>query len=342
MKSLCIIARVFALYALLGSQTARGAGSEKDAFQYGRLLGRGINLGNALEAPREGDWGLILEAAFFQQIKGAGFDSVRIPIRWSTHAGASRPYEIDAAFFKRIDWIIEQALSRKLVTVINVHHYDEILREPDRHLPRLLELWKQIARRYRGRSDRLFFEVLNEPNGKLTDERWNAAIPQILAVVRKSNPRRPVIVGPGHWNGISSLDKLRLPENDRQLIVTFHYYSPFEFTHQGAPWVSNSKKWQGTSWTATAKQRQALERDFEKAAAWGKKNKRPLFLGEFGAYSAADMTSRACWTRALAREAEKHGMSWSYWEFGAGFGAYDRERRAWRLPLLKALTDKDQ
>jgi aryl-phospho-beta-D-glucosidase BglC (GH1 family) len=52
-----------------------------------RLLGRGINLGNALEAPQEGAWGVTLKSRYFRDIKNAGFNSVRIPISWSTHAG---------------------------------------------------------------------------------------------------------------------------------------------------------------------------------------------------------------------------------------------------------------
>jgi endoglucanase len=319
--------------------TARAA-DDKDAFHYNRLLGRGVNLGNALEAPREGAWGITLEADYFEQIKKAGFASVRIPIKWSAHAQDKAPFEIDAAFFKRVDWAIDQALSRGLVAVINVHHYDETYHDPDKHLPRLKALWKQIAERYRKQSERLYFELLNEPNDRLTDERWQKMVPQLLEVIRASNPERIVIVGPGQWNNLNHLDKLSLPEKDRRLIVTFHYYSPFPFTHQGASWVKDSAKWKGTTWTATESQREALRKDFDKAAAWAKKNKRPLYLGEFGAYSAADMDSRARWTRAVAREAEKHGFSWAYWEFASGFGAYDPKARAWRQPLLKALLDK--
>ena len=58
-----------------------------DAFGCNRLLARGVNLGNALDAPKEGEWGLTLEEDFFEQIRRAGFKSVRIPIRWSAHAG---------------------------------------------------------------------------------------------------------------------------------------------------------------------------------------------------------------------------------------------------------------
>ncbi|HKI37524.1 MAG TPA: glycoside hydrolase family 5 protein [Gemmataceae bacterium] len=335
MKRLPFLLCAFA--ALAGSLRAA---DPKSAADYNRLLGRGINFGNALEAPREGDWGLTLEEDYFERVKKAGFNSVRLPIRWSAHAGAKPPHEIDAAFFKRIDWAVEQALSRDLVAVLNVHHFDELLQDPDKHEAELLALWKQIAEHYRDRSNRLYFELLNEPNGKLTEERWNALVPKLLEVVRATNPKRIVIVGPGQWNGLGALDKLSLPEKDRNLIVTFHYYSPFHFTHQGAEWLSESKKWKGTTWTGTAKETEELSKDFAKAAAWAKKHERPLFLGEFGSYGVADMDSRARWTRAVAREAEKHGFSWAYWEFGAGFAAYDRKAKAWHEPLLKALTDK--
>jgi endoglucanase len=42
------------------------------------------------------------------------------------------------------------------------------------------------------------------------------------------------------------------------------------------------------------------------------------------------------------REAEKRGFSWAYWEFGSGFGAYDREKKEWRQPLLKALMAAEE
>jgi endoglucanase len=331
--SLCILAMV--------ASSVRAADEPKDAAHYNRLIGRGVNLGNALEAPREGDWGLKLEEDFFERIKKAGFSSVRVPICWSAHAAAEPPYEIDADFFKRIDWVIQQAVARDLVAILNVHHFDALYSDPDKHEAKFLAMWKQVAARYRDRPEWVLFELLNEPNGKLSEERWNALIPKALEVVRATNPERIVIVGPGHWNNLANLNKLTLPEKDQRLIVTFHYYSPFEFTHQDAPWAKGSAKWKGTTWKGSEKETAALVKDFTKAAEWGKKHQRPIFLGEFGAYSAADMESRARWTRSVAREAEKQGFSWAYWEFGAGFGVYDPVAKTWREPLLKALLGKD-
>jgi endoglucanase len=78
----------------------------------------------------------------------------------------------------------------------------------------------------------------------------------------------------------------------------------------------------------------------EYAAAWGKANNRPIFMGEFGAYSKADQASRVRWTSFMRSESEKRNFSWAYWEFGAGFGAYDRTTKAWRQDLLGALVPK--
>jgi endoglucanase len=318
------------------------AAEPASAADYNKLLGRGVNLGNALEAPTEGAWGFRLKAEYFAEIKRAGFQSVRLPVRWSAHALAEPPYTIDATFLKRVDWAIDEALKNKLTIVLNVHHYDEIFDAPDKHSARLKGLWKQIAAHYRDRSDRLFFELLNEPHGKLTAEAWQRMFPEVLAEVRATNPKRMAIVGPGDWNGIGGLYKLSLPASDRNLIVTFHYYSPFEFTHQSASWVPNSDRWKGTTWTGTDKQTSALARDFDRVSAWSRKHDRPVLLGEFGAYSGADMDSRARWTRAVTREAEKRGFSWAYWEFGSGFGVYDPAKSTWRAPLKNALLDQPE
>lgn len=315
------------------------AASGRDIAAANRELGRGINLGNALEAPKEGAWGVTLKPEYFRAIKVAGFSSVRLPVKWSAHAAAEAPYTIDPKFAERVDWAIDQALANQLNIIVNVHHYDEMYADPDQHLPRLVGLWEQIAARYKDRPADVYFELLNEPHDKLDAAKWNAAIPKLLAAVRKTNPTRPVIVGPEHWNSVRALNKLELPENDRNLILTIHYYEPFQFTHQGASWVKGANQWKGRHWTGTDAEQREVRNMFGQAAGWAKEFRRPVFLGEFGAYEAADMDSRVRWTRFVVREAERLGFSWAYWEFCSGFGAYDPKADKWRGPLKAALVE---
>jgi endoglucanase len=301
-----------------------------DASAANNRLGRGINLGNALEAPKEGAWGMTLKPEYFRVIKAAGFATIRLPVKWSGHAQTRAPYYIDRKFAERVDWAVDQALANRLNVVINVHHYDEMHTHPAEHLPRLAALWEQIAARYKDRPPEVYFELLNEPRGNLTELRWNTITPRLLAAVRKTNPSRPVIIGPGRWNAIQALDKLDLPTEDRNLIVTIHFYDPFQFTHQGAPWVKQSNKWKGQTWLGTEAEQAAVRQSLAQAAEWAKEHGRPVFLGEFGAYQGADMESRLRWTRFVAREAEQLGFSWAYWDFGSKFGAYDLKIEGWR------------
>ena len=302
------------------------------------VLGRGINLGNALEAPVEGKWGVTLKESYFEQIKGAGFESVRIPVRWSAHAEAEPPYRIDPLFLARVDWAVDQALRRGLQVVLNMHHYNELCAQPDAHRERYLALWSQIAEHYKAQPPALMFELLNEPNGALTADRWNPLLVEALDVVRRSNPVREVVIGPVGWNSIRDLKTLTLPEQDRHLIVTVHYYNPFKFTHQGADWVGpESSQWLGTRWTGSAEEKLAVESDLNQAIDWAVKHERRMFLGEFGAFSTADLESRSRWTRSVAEAAVTRKMGFAYWEFCSGFGAYDATAGRWIQPLKDAL-----
>jgi endoglucanase len=278
-----------------------------------------------------------LEAKFFSRAAEAGFHSVRIPIRWSAHAQSEAPYRIDESFMQRVEWAVNQARKHKLHAIINIHHYEEIMSDPQGHRERLLGIWEQIASHFQAYPDSLIFELFNEPHDNFTAELWNQYLAQTLAVVRQTNPQRTVMIGLAEWGGIGSLEKLELPEEDNNLIVTFHYYNPFEFTHQGAEWVDNSDDWLGTTWTGTANEKQAVNADFDKVMVWSLLAKRPIHLGEFGAYSKSDMLYRAAWTTFIREAAEARQFSWAYWEFNAGFGIYDPDNDTWRRPLLNAL-----
>ena len=82
----CLVAALFAAGPLAGQE------ARSPAFAANERLGRGINMGNMLEAPREGQWGVRLQDEYFEIIAAAGFNSVRIPIRWSAHTASAAPF----------------------------------------------------------------------------------------------------------------------------------------------------------------------------------------------------------------------------------------------------------
>jgi endoglucanase len=73
------------------------------------------------------------------------------------------------------------------------------------------------------------------------------------------------------------------------------------------------------------------------AKSWSVAKHYPVFVGEFGAYSKADSTSRIDFNRQMRNAVESRGMTWSYWEFAAGFGVYDPVKLSFRQGLLDSL-----
>lgn len=308
-----------------------------DVFMQNMRLGRGINFGNALEAPAEGDWGVTIKDEYFSILANAGFNSVRIPVKWSAHALNTQSYTIDPAFFTRIDDLINKAFQNNLCVIINIHHYDEIMSDPNSQRERFLALWKQISSHYKDYSFKLFFEILNEPNNSLTPQIWNEFLRDALSVIRETNPYRTVLIGTADWGGLGSLKELIIPVNENNVILTFHYYNPFHFTHQGAEWVEGSDKWLGTTWPQSLTDKTRLDNEISQAVIWAASRNIPLNCGEFGSYFKADLNSRVKWTSFVRETCEKYAISWHYWEFCAGFGIYDRNENKFIQQLLNAL-----
>ncbi len=308
------------------------------SFDYNKSLGIGVNMGNALEAPYEGAWGMYIKDEYFKIIKDRGFNHVRIPIKWSAHAEKEPPYAIDEFFLERVEHVVKKALENDLYVIINIHHFDELYSEPEKYKDMLVVLWGQIAEKFKNYSHKLAFEIYNEPAQQLTPQIWNEMYPKALIEIRKTNKDRIVIIDVPNWGHWSAIKQLKIV-NDPNIIVSFHYYEPFGFTHQGAEWVSPQLP-TGVIWNGTSEETAEIDRHFKEVYEWAKENNVPIYLGEFGAYSKADYDSRVRWTKAVSQTAQKYGFSIAYWEFGAGFGIYDRSTDSWREELTNAVFGK--
>lgn len=300
-------------------------------------LKRGMNLGNALEAPDEGAWGYTIEEEDLKKIKDAGFDYVRVPIKWSAHTSSKAPYQIDKAFMKRVTEVVNWAYKYKLKVLINVHHFDEIMYEPQKYGAKLDSMWNQIATSFSKFDNNLYFEILNEPKENMDVKTLNTTYERVIKIIRKISPTRKIALGGIMWSNFASTETTYVPSGDKNIILLFNYYNPFEFTHQGASWVDGASAWEGMKWLGTEEEMARIRKEFDFATEQARIKGVDLMIGEFGAYSDADMKSRARWTDFVAREAEKRNIAWTYWEFCSSFGAYDNFSKEWRKPLLEAL-----
>jgi endoglucanase len=247
-----------------------------------------------------------------------------------TNSRALRP-----EWFETLDWAVSNATAQGLQVILDCHEYNRMGEDAEGHKDQFLAFWKQLSEHCREAPNSVLFEILNEPNKKLTPALWNQYLREALAIIRKTNPTRTVVVGPAFWNSVDHLKELELPAEDHHLVVTIHYYKPMAFTHQGATWTSQQYK-TGVTWGSEA-ERIAVQDDFDRVAAWAKEHNRPIFVGEFGAYDKGPMDSRVRYTDCVARTAEAEGWSWAYWQFDGDFILWDMKTDQWVEPILHAL-----
>lgn len=317
----------FALVMLTGPARAQGF-----------TVQRCINMGSALEAPNEGDWGHTIDLANFARIRAAGFDSVRIPISWSTHLGPDNA--IEPAFIARVNEVLSAALAADLSVILNIHHFNAFTAEPEANYQKFIDIWAQLSLYYKDLPPQVAFEVLNEPHDALKGDLMRRAQKDAVTLIRQSNPLRTIILGGENWSNVTTLDTNFITP-DPNVVYTFHYYDPFEFTHQNAPWTGPDGPKRTKTW-GTARERRALRKDMELAKAFAAKTGRALFLGEFGAYEAAPEVARLAYTEAVRAEAEAAGFSWCAFNFAVTFELFNRDTNTWVPGYLKAFGLSDE
>lgn len=271
----------------------------------------------------------------FVEIRRAGFDFVRVNLFVFRHLDDSG--RIDENWLKRLDWVVATARHSGLGVLMDEHDSGECAKDATLCLAKLSRVWQQLSLRYADQPRSVAFELLNEPGGKIDAPGWNRMVAQLLTIIRASNPVRPVVV---YSLGMHLGEASPIPPNDRNIILTFHYYSPYRFTHQGAKF-SEFRDVHGLIW-GTPADREAIHEGFDRLARIAAELQRPMLLGEFGVYdkSGIPLAMRAQWVAAVACEAERHNFSWAYWQFEHDFALWDERADTWVEPIKDALLPR--
>jgi len=342
------------------------------AYAAAKLFLRGANLGDYLEADRHWRQNEV-SGDDFVQMKKEGFDHVRVPIGWHQYAGPGPEFALEPEIFARVDFVVTSALHDQLAVMINLHHFNALDHNPTNAAGEFLALWRQIAAHYQSYPSQLVFELDNEPHENATTALMNPIYAQTIAEIRKTNPRRTLVVEPGGWGSIRELNQLVLPPDDN-LIVSVHCYDPFYFTHQGAAWTDGQTPVTGIQFpgppaqplvpdpnlhlknyqldwinkynTLPAEQNPSSPLAFsDKLAsirAWSDYYGRPIHLGEFGAYTKADEPSRAHFYSTFRAAAEKQHIGWCLWDWNSGFRYWDKTNHCPLPGMREALFGKIQ
>ncbi|MEO0734190.1 MAG: cellulase family glycosylhydrolase, partial [Bacteroidota bacterium] len=285
-------------------------------------MGRGINLGNTLEPPREGEWNNgPAQESYFDRYVEAGFTNVRIPVRWDLHTGNSAPYTVEESWMNRVEQVVDWGLERGLYVTLNGHHEDWLKNGyANQNLrDRYDAIWRQIVARFQDKSEKLLYEIINEPIG-LTVAQVDELNARILGIIRAEEPTRLVIYGGNRWSNAEELYLAAIPDDD-YVIGYFHSYDPWPFAGEA-----------NRDWGSQADS-QAMTNKLNAAAAWSASNNMPIHVSEFGAHVDNDYNSRMRYYAHYVEQLTKHKFAWSVWDDGGWFRVLDRDNGVW--PALK-------
>lgn len=284
-------------------------------------MGRGINLGNVLSAPIEGNWAGAATAQYFIDVANAGFTNVRIPMDFfgtrtsgsnagysvnasTNFTGSRSDYIVSTTYLNRIEQVIQWGLDNNLIVILDFHgatlksefiytfdadeseytHPTSAKRAAD--LAKFYAIWEQISNRFKNYSDDLVFEVINEPYFHISEADMNEINSEVISIVRASggnNTTRKIIITGGTKNSYEAITTIgsQIINNDDYLIATYHYYRPFQFTK------SSDYRFNDNSWGSNT-DKNTVDNEFDVVQNWANGFNPPVavFLGEFGADNA--------------------------------------------------------
>ena len=296
-----------------------------------------------------------LSQELFNGIKAAGFNIVRIPITWMGGIGSAPDYHINEVFIKRIAEVVGYAKNAGLKVIINLHHDGATdskagdqgwlsIRKASRNkdnfnliTTQYIRVWKQIANYFKNYGDWLIFESFNElhdgnwgsggqPGFFITLLKWNQFFVDTVRATGGNNESRYLLVA-AYCNDRNQLlsSGFILPNDTApdKLMVSFHYYDPYEFGIQGSK----------PSWGSPA-DKQKVDADFAPVKAKFVDNNVPVIIGECGAVMQLypDDPAKEQQARQSRREympyvfgaAKKYGMVPVYWDNGGVTGTGEK------------------
>jgi len=292
-------------------------------------------------------------------IKQMGFDHIRLsidpeplaqPLIWNPKGAAND------VFLSELDKIVNAAESQGLAVIIDVHPQSDFkrrVREEWGFADKFADLWRALATHYaKLNPDLTFFEVMNEPEDQ-DAARWMGIQAHLVAAIRGVAPQNTIVVSGARYSDIDQLLQLEALA-DSNLIYNFHFYTPHDFTHQGASWSAEIEfhltkgvpypvkpqdaarlreqvptpleKYEVTQYAYDNWNADRIASEIDIAADWARERHVPLTCNEFGAYRVyANPDQRAAWIHDVRSIMEKDGIGWTMWDYRGGFGVVHKE-----------------
>jgi len=310
----------------------------------------------------------------FARLDSLGFDHVRIPIDeeqfWDEN-GNKLPEAWDL-LKNALDWSRKYNL-RAIVDlhIIRAHYFNAVNEGASNTLftdtvaqNGLINLWYQLSDFLKDRStDWVAYEFMNEPVAD-EHEQWNQLVAKVHKALREREPNRTLVIGSNKWQGHWTFKYLKVPEGDKNIILSFHYYNPEILTHYGAHWVP-VRSYQGKvnypgiliskedyeaapdsikplieQYTTEVWNRDKIHEQMKDAIEVAQKYGLQLFCGEWGVYEPVDRELAYSWTKDMLSVFNEFNVAWTTWCYDADFGFWDQKKHDFKdKKLAELLTE---
>ncbi|MBQ6788381.1 MAG: glycoside hydrolase family 5 protein [Lachnospiraceae bacterium] len=327
----------------------------------------GWNLGNTFDAWRDdlkiSDLPYRFETAWgnpettqelIDTVIDQGFNVIRIPVTWKNHIGEAPEYVIEEQWMQRVKEVVDYAYNRGVYVIINTHHEDwnEPYYDNEEAAAAIMRaVWTQIGEVFQDYDEHLIFESQNEPRKIGTSVEWTGGDAEGWEVVNRlnqvfidtvrnsggSNPYRMLMI-PGYAaNCWESMKHIKVPENDKHIIVSVHAYEPYDFALK----LLGRSEWNQDTYNIDTIMGNIKTLFLDKDI--------PVIIGEFAAMSRNNEEERAAWAGYYVSKAREIGVPCLWWDNGLFegdgelLGLFDRITYECVYPkLLKALQQATQ
>ena len=305
----------------------------------------------------------------FDTIASMGFDHVRIPVDevqlWDSLGNK------EAEGFKLLHDAIQWAFATNLRVIVDLHiiraHYfnaeSNTLWKDAAAQKKLVGMWRQLSDElHQYSNDKLAYEILNEPVADNAED-WNKVLNMVIAAIRAEEPERKIVVGSDMWQIPDTFPELRFPENDSNLILSFHFYTPMALTHHTASWTPISGyngpvnypgqivdtsyyKYMSASVVNAMREyangyftKEVLEERIMPAMKVAREHHLQLYCGEYGVYPKIPEDIMLRYYKDLCEIFNENGIAYCHWNYRADFPVVDNHGMP-NYKLVSILTSK--
>jgi endoglucanase len=292
-------------------------------------------------------------------IDSLGFDHVRLPIdeqeMWDE---SGKPIaEAFTCMNNCLDWCEKYGL-RTIVDlhIVRAHHFNagneggtNTLWTDETAQNNFVDIWMRLSDVLKNRENSLVaYEILNEAVAPDHDD-WNKLMNKAVTAIRAREPERTLVIGANMWQIAPNLKFLKLPEGDKNIILSFHTYSPLPFTHYKANWTplkaytgpvhypgqiitdedyekyidkNNKALVDGMAEARLVWNKEKLLEVFKTGLEFARSKNLQLYCGEFGCMPTVDRKDRLAWYSDMIDVLEGNNVAWANWEYKGDFGLY--------------------